>query len=240
MSNRNTWENQKEYGDLFYKRAIGELPEMECSKAVAKIIKGLIQENDIILDVGCGAGHYLTSLLKEVDVPFRYEGIDQTEYYIIKAREAFPEHPFTVGDINNLRVPDQYAEIVMCHNVLLHLPSIELPIKELLRVSKKYILIRTLIGSHSFRIKQVEQPELYENGEPIHFHYHNIYSEAYLAELLKGYRYALTIDNNFDPMKLGGPENYVGKRPDNLTVSVAGYQINEYIIQPWRFILIEK
>jgi len=29
------WDKDKEYGDLFFKRAIGELPEMESSKALA-------------------------------------------------------------------------------------------------------------------------------------------------------------------------------------------------------------
>ena len=80
------WDNDKQYGDLFYKRAIGELPEMESSKALAKLASTFICENDKILDVGCGAGHYLRSLDKHIDVNFSYVGIDQTEYYIEKAK----------------------------------------------------------------------------------------------------------------------------------------------------------
>ena len=64
-----------------------QLPEMESSKALAKILKKQIFENDNVLDVGCGCGHYLKSLLSEIGVPFKYTGVDATNYYIELAKK---------------------------------------------------------------------------------------------------------------------------------------------------------
>ena len=249
------WDKDKDYGDLFFRRAIGELPEMESSKALAKKVNEIITENDRILDVGCGGGHYLRSLDKKIKSSFSYIGIDQTEYYIKRAKEAFSlelnknslrtKTEFKVGDIFNIPVEDNNSEVVICNNVFLHLPSIEKPLSELIRVSKKWIIIRTLIGTSSFRIKQVEQPEQYDvNGEPFNFHYYNIYSENYIRELLEKMgneiNYSFEDDLDYDPTVFGNSDNYIGKRPDDLSTSINGIQLNVYILQPWKFLIIKK
>jgi ubiquinone/menaquinone biosynthesis C-methylase UbiE len=234
------WDKEKDYGELFYKRATGELPEMESSKAVAEIVKNCIKPKDLILDIGCGVGHYLTSLKRTIDVPFSYHGVDCTKHYIDLARRAFNTGTFHVGDIYDLKFPDRCADIVMCNNVLLHLPSIEIPIRELLRVSNKYVIIRTLIGNCTFQIKQAEEPELHDSDGLVNYHYYNIYSESYIRSILQGYEYQLKDDFHFDPINIGGSENYIGEQPKDLTVMVAGHQVNGYIIQPWKFIIIKK
>ena len=246
------WDKDTEYGDLFYKRAIGELPEMESSKALAKVVKGLITEDDLIVDVGCGSGHYLRSLDSVISNRFKYYGFDQTADYIKKATEAFEskaneninrtETKFTVGDIYDLKMDDNSAEIVMCNNVLLHLPSIEKPIKELIRISKKYVVIRMLLGVSSFRIKQIEAPEKYdESGEPLNFHYYNIYSEAYCRDILSAYPnmdIKIVDDNDYDPAAFGDSSNYISERPSDLTTTLNGIQLNEYVLQPWKFVIL--
>ena len=89
MSTWKVWDKEKAYGDLFFKRATGELPEMESSKALARIIQSYLEDGDKIGDIGCGAGHYLRSIDKRATNKFHYLGIDQTAYYIEKANEAF-------------------------------------------------------------------------------------------------------------------------------------------------------
>ena len=54
---------------------------MESAKATARKLKEVIRPDESILDVGCGVGHYLPSLKRLLDVPFRYTGIDSTECY---------------------------------------------------------------------------------------------------------------------------------------------------------------
>ena len=60
------WDEEKHYGELLYKRATGESEEMNSSRAVAKVIKEFYKPGMKVLDVGCGAGHYLVSLRKIV------------------------------------------------------------------------------------------------------------------------------------------------------------------------------
>lgn len=255
MNNWRIWDNEKEYGGVFLKRATALLPEMECSKAVAEIICDIIQENDVIVDIGCGGGHYLVSLDKRINCLFNYYGFDATAYYIELARKAFFEkintNPlrlktvFEIGDIYNLPVKDQFADITMCNNLLLHLPSIEKPIKELWRIAKKYVIIRTLIGKVSFRIKQIIHPEGYtEEGEPLNFHYLNIYSEEYIKSIIDTLdyvdEYKLFPDTNFNSNNIG-LSNYEDKKiPHNVTTIINGMQVNNYIILPWHFIIIKK
>jgi hypothetical protein len=134
----------------------------------------------------------------------------------------------------------------MCNNVLLHLPSIEKPLSELWRVTKRQLLIRALIGKVSFRVKQINSPEKYSpEGEPVNFHYFNIYSEDYMRSLIEGLSgvkdYKLFEDKDFNEGNLGDTSNYVGNAaPHDLTTIINGMQVNNYIIQPWQFLLIEK
>jgi ubiquinone/menaquinone biosynthesis C-methylase UbiE len=248
------WDNEQTYGDLFFKRATGELPEMESSKALAKIIQPYLEEGDKIGDIGCGGGHYLRSIDSKSTKPFHYVGVDQTAYYIQKAREAFSRKEaknelrlttsFIQGDIFSIPLNDEEVDVVICNNVLLHLPSVEKPISELIRIAKKTVIIRALFGDHTLRIKQIHKPEEFdENGEPIHFHFHNIYSKAYVESILvkNGIeKFHFFEDKDFLSEAFNTSQNYVGERPDNLTIVLNGMQVNTYIIQPWTFLVLEK
>lgn len=254
METWKVWDNELAYGDLFYKRAMGELPEMESSKALAKLIQPYLKEEDKIGDIGCGGGHYLRSIDGKATKKFHYVGVDQTSYYIQKAKEAFSSPinynelrlstTFLEGDIFNLPLNDEEVDVVICNNVLLHLPSIEKPISELLRIAKRTVIIRALIGEHTLRIKQVHKPEVFDsNGEPLNFHFHNIYSKSYIENLLTTNgisKFQFIEDKDFHSEAFNTSENYVGPRPDNLTVVLSGMQVNTYIIQPWTFVIIEK
>ena len=52
-----------------------------------------------LLDVGCGAGHYLKSIKERLNKTVDYIGLDATKYYIDLAKKAFPVNEFIVGDI---------------------------------------------------------------------------------------------------------------------------------------------
>src|SRR5438034_10610616 len=94
------WDEEKHYGDLFYKRATGQSPEMESSKAAARLVKEFYKTGDTLLDAGCGAGHYLRSLRGIVDEDIKYSGIDPTAYYIEMAEKAWHgSADFNVGSI---------------------------------------------------------------------------------------------------------------------------------------------
>lgn len=249
------WDANIEYGDVFYKRATGSLPEMESSKAAAKHVKKILQSGDKLIDIGCGAGHYLKSLVNTIVIPFNYLGVDATDYYVKLGNKAWSSQiedtscletaDFKQGDIFNIPVQANEADVVMCNNVLLHLPSVEKPINELIRISKKYIIIRMLLGENTFRIKQSYAPEVYdENGEPENFNFHNIYSEKYISDLLKNNdsvaSFRFINDTDFSGENINASIGDYKTEPTNVTKVINGMQVNNYIIQPWQFVIIEK
>ena len=83
------WDTEPGYGNLLYRRATGDLPEMESSKVVARLVKDWLRGGDAILDVGCGSGHYLRSLRRHISSDFSYTGVDATAAYIDLARQAW-------------------------------------------------------------------------------------------------------------------------------------------------------
>lgn len=249
-----TWEQEEEYGRILYKRANGQLAEMESSKAVGNIVSKYAKNDCLILDVGCGAGHYLVSLDRILKIPFRYHGIDATDNYIALANKVWINNcnnplrsstVFEVGDIFELPLQDNFADITMCNNVLLHMPSIEKPFQELYRVTKNILIVRTLIGVSSFRIKQVRHPEKYKtDGEPINYHFFNIYSEDYFLSLtnnLPGMKSVNFIeDNMFDKKRINESKKDYATEPLDASKIINNMQVNNYIIQPWKFVVIEK
>lgn len=80
------WDEAKKYGEIFYQRATGQLPEMESSKAVMKILRDIINDNDTLVDMGCGGGHYLLSIAKNINKNFDYIGLDRTANYLELAK----------------------------------------------------------------------------------------------------------------------------------------------------------
>lgn len=238
------------YGDLLYKRATGELPEMESSKAAAARLKTVLRPGDRLLDVGCGAGHYLRSLNHVVDVPFDYLGLDATPGYVELAKKALAGRPrtrFGVADIYRLGEADAAHDVVMCNNVLLHLPSIEQPLRELCRVARRFVLIRTMVGQNAFRIQEVLPDEhgnevFDEKGEPKVFHYFNIYGRDYVRRILEADPRVRSVkireDAEFDAGAIKRQEGYTPGNP-NVTRMVDGRQVSGYIICPWSFIEIE-
>ncbi len=248
MDNRwRTWDEDLAYGQVLYKRAVGELPEMESGKAAARVLKDLVRDGDHVLDVGCGAGHYLRSLRNTLSCEFFYTGADATANYVELAQKAFAGEKgvqFRRADAFHLPFEESSFDIAMANNLFLHLPSIQKPLAELIRVAKKYVVVRTLIGSRSFRILDVEGSgdEFDETGEPKRFHYYNIYSRAYLEHLLsknKGVKnFQFVEDWAYDPEKiqLASSEQ---KDAYDVTKMLGKWQVNGYILQPWTFVKIE-
>ena len=157
-NNWKIWEKSPGYGEnLYYKRATGELGEMESSKALCKVLSPLYKKEMKILDAGCGAGHYLRSFRGRIDKNIDYTGLDATKYFVKLAKMAFGEGAnFIEGDIFNMPFKNNSFDIVNCSNVILHLPPIpQKAISEMIRVAKKYVVIRTVFGERNYIIREV-------------------------------------------------------------------------------------
>ena len=69
--------NNKDIAKIYYERAIGKSPEMESSKALAKILKKYVNENDKVADIGCACGHYYYSLKKNTCLYIYYDIVQE-------------------------------------------------------------------------------------------------------------------------------------------------------------------
>lgn len=249
------WDKFSSYGDLLHKRATGELEEMESAKSLCALTSKIYRPGMKILDVGCGAGHYLRSLRKRVDKNIDYTGVDATKYYIQRAKDAFGDNvSFALGDIYDLNFPDNSFDIVMSNNLLLHLPPPPTKaISELVRVSRTYVIIRTVFGERNYIVKECRKPEeifgekqnlqfeerdvISHNGEAKYYNYFNMYTEDYFIDIVRSIDQnadvKVEIDhwNEFDNRGVGG---------HTATWVTEGKQISGNLILDWRFAVISK
>ena len=110
--------------------------------------------NHEVLDVGCGIGAYYDLLTGKAE---KYVGIDPTEEMIKRARELHPHGDFRTGTVYELRFPNERFRLVFCWSVLVHLPhkTIKRAIRELWRVTKKYLFLNLYVASEddSFSVR---------------------------------------------------------------------------------------
>ena len=177
------WDRDHLVEERSYYRAQGKLPEMESAKQLRSIIKN-IDTQETILDVGCASGHYLRSI-RLLNKKCKYIGYDATTKYIESARNIFKNDlnaEFINGDIYEL---EEHADFVFCCNVLLHLPSIFIPLDNLLKSFKKKLIIRTLLDQKSHLSQHLIEDDFNENDQPTNYTYQNTYSFNLIENLIK-------------------------------------------------------
>ena len=95
---------------------------------------------EIILDVGCGEGFTMEKLLKS-GVGKKIEGIEYAKDAILLGKKLFPNLTFRQGSVYELPYKNNSFDLVVCTEVLEHLEESEKALKEMLRISKKYLII---------------------------------------------------------------------------------------------------
>jgi ubiquinone/menaquinone biosynthesis C-methylase UbiE len=240
-NNWRIWESDPDVESTLFKRATGELPEMESTKQLVEMVEQVYEPGMRILDVGCGPGHYYKGL-QRINESISYIGMDATHLYIDFAKKNFngTSAKFIVGDI--FRIPKDMGtfEIVFCCNVILHLPDFRIPMKNLLKVCKKHCFIRTLISDNTYLHKLVKGNEFDEMGNPKKFIYQNTYS----FELIKNYIGSLgtysveLIEDKFDPRVLAGEYDTVKKKSPGATRILDGFQVSGNLIFEWKWLKI--
>jgi len=251
------YSNNLNNAQVYYNRAIGKSPEMEVSRALAIIVKKSIKLNEKILDVGCACGHYYRSLKREIKKNFFYTGVDPYKIFLDKAKLAWKDDRnvnFKKGNIFNLPIKNNEYDITLCNNVLLHLPSIEKPLRELIRVTKKKIILRTVVYDYSYKIQLVYNSRWWKGtkvhpvnefdklGNPNSFSYFNIHSFDYLRALIKKINPKLKIkfvkDNFFSKKNI---QTSIKKEKRPLATRIIDKeQFSGCLMQPHYFVLINK
>ena len=112
---------------------------------------------------------------------------------------------------------------------LLHLPSLQVPIKNLLRASKKYCIIRTLVDTNTHISQLVFNDEFDKKNNPLNFAYQNTYSRNYLKKMI--------LKNGDFKIKF---KKFNKKFRDSITYSKNNLQISGNKVFKWEWILITK
>jgi 2-polyprenyl-3-methyl-5-hydroxy-6-metoxy-1,4-benzoquinol methylase len=95
---------------------------------------------DSVLDVGCGEG-FTMNRMKKAKIGKTREGIEYFETPIAIAKEMYPDLKIKQGDIYDLPYKANSFDLVVCTEVMEHLENPKKALRELVRVSRKYILI---------------------------------------------------------------------------------------------------
>jgi len=244
----NDWEIWKKNSSIerSIKRVKKQLPEMEASKQIAKIIKKKYRKNYKILDFGCAAGHFYRSL-KTIDTKINYCGFDATKKYISFAKKYFKKEKNVKFDVQSLfSMSKKYInkfDIVFCSNVLHHLPSIDIPLKNLILASKKYCIIRTLVSDNTHLARFYYDDSTNKKDELNNFQLQNTYSYSLIRKKIKNFgNYDVKFEDDiFDGRRIN--KEYTKKerkKYPGLTRFVDGVQIAGSKVFEFKWIIIKK
>ena len=108
------------------------------------------------------------------------------------------------------------------------------------------MIVRLLAGNRSFQIKDISpQPngiDFNEQGDPISYHYYNIYNDNYIESLLSANKkvtnWTITPDFDYDKASIVNSIKDHGDAHDATTI-LGDYQLNGYVLQPWSIIEID-
>ena len=112
----------------FYDEPGNQLIDLE-QPVVREILDGL--PRGVALDAACGTGRhsaYLASLGHKVI------GVDSSAAMLERAREKVPRGEFYEADVDNLPLPDDHVDLVVCALALVHVPDLEPVLAEFVRV----------------------------------------------------------------------------------------------------------
>ncbi len=252
-------EKNTQYLKTSIKRSKGKLPEMEVAKAHMKILKKYVKDRSKILDAGCLTGHFYKSFSKHFKTKkIEYYGIDPWDLHIETAKKIWKENSnvyFKKGWIQRIPYKNNCFDVTICCNVLTHVPSIEAPIKELLRVTKKTLLIRTPIHKISYKIQMVlnsdwfkftkvkPQNEFDSKGNPKAFEYFNVHSKKYFESVIrknaKNCKINFIEDTFYNKSKINFKKES-SKKIQATRVNKEGQQVTDLLIIPNCFVLINK
>ena len=127
---------------------IGEAPQH--FQVVGRILSGLKEQTGArsfsLLDAGCGSGYYSEIISHFVPGGIHYIGVDFNLGMLSMARQYYPALPVARMDLRRLAVRDASVDLVMSGAAIVHIREWDTALKELTRVTRKWLLLhRTLV-----------------------------------------------------------------------------------------------
>lgn len=145
------WDDMKKYGPF--------------SRHVRRILLEMINRVriDSVLDVGCGQGSFLAEI-KQQQPNIKAYGVDISAVAVKLAQQKVPEGQFAVSNIAH-SAPDFVCDLVICSEVLEHIPDDLAALQNLRRSSGRYLLVSAPQGRMRAFEKVVGHVRNYAPGE---------------------------------------------------------------------------
>ena len=135
-------------------------------RLMEKILSGFYF--DSIMDIGCGEGTNLLHLSKLFPSIKRISGVDISSEALQMTRRILPSAQLVNVDIQE-SAPNFEADLVLCCNVLEHLPNDTVALENTRRVTQKFLLVSTVLGNSLPEYeKKIGHVRNYKKGELEH------------------------------------------------------------------------
>ena len=172
-------------------------------KYVFSFLLEILKESQLatFADIGCAEGYYI-GRVAAIYSDVRCVGADIARTYVKKAKKSVKRSnvDFTVCDIENLPFKERCFDIVLCSEVLEHVPNHRKAFAELYRIARKYLVIS--FPGHSYIHKVISKANvlkrLVNNVIPDVGHVSEI-TVYDIKSLLKTYNYKASTE-----IKIGG------------------------------------
>lgn len=110
--------------------------------ATRHTLGSFINDGESVLDVGCGPGWNLEHFREYGPHVIAYLGLDYSERFVRVANQRSGNNGnFQVGDVRDIKEPDESWDVVILQDVLEHTNGYEKPIREALRVARKRVIV---------------------------------------------------------------------------------------------------
>lgn len=130
------YENEAEEVPIF-----GSLREISLAENIIQAVPVSVSLTDKkIIDIGCGEG-YLLYKMQEKFLKAELYGLDLSQGRITTTKGHVPKSYLLRGDVLALPFPDNTFDVVVCSELLEHMNEYKKVVAELIRISKKHILI---------------------------------------------------------------------------------------------------
>lgn len=169
----------------------------------------------IVVDVGCGSGYFTRILARGLNGEGKVVGVDVDKTLISEAEEiaekkGFSNIEFKAGSIYKIPLPDNYADLVVCHIMLCNIPrqfDAVLEMKRAAKIRGKVVVIDPARGGGThYPDKRLN--ELHER-----------FRRAFGTALDKEWRQKLEMSNHVEKIYLKLPQLFLKAGLTNITLN---------------------
>ena len=254
--------NTADYVSLLRDRAAGSLPDMGSALRVSALIQAAKRRRfgkDAveILDVGCGAGHYYRTFMRENLAISKYVGLEIDPAMVQAARDVWASEltsgavDFIVQDLESSDLKDKF-DFVICMNAFMYFSSARRALANLLSATRHNLIIRSYFTDSNYRIIRAQTKQNHdkatldemdafdEDGNILCFDFWNIYSYSYIEALVRRLSPHATLEWLEDENPLDSLEQERNLNIQNRGAKrvLEGYEVSYPFILPWKYLSI--